>query len=315
MHPPTRSPVAFAQRLSAFPIVLEIVPPHRRASEKTLAGLVTKVQDAVGSIPHLDALNIPEVLDENHAGLPFYRNLGPRAFAQRLNDGLGVEAIVNKVVVHARGREDLATWLRESIDVDGLRNFVLVGGTSSRIEYPGPDVVTANEIMGEVAGGRGDVVCGNITIPERPREVERLLRKTRAGARFFTTQVLFEPEPISTVLREYGAACAAARVPPATVLLSFAPVADYEDIEFLVWLGATITPETEDALVAGRGREAGRASFDVARRIWTRIRDGNASSRHPVPLGVNIEEISVHNFDLAVRMAREFPAWKDAKGP
>src|SRR2546427_468234 len=222
LHPPTRSPVAFAQRLSAFPIVLEIVPPHRRASEKTLAGLVTKVQDAVGSVPHLDALNIPEVLDENHAGLPFYRNLGPRAFAQRLNDGLGGEAIVNKVLV--------------------------------------------------------------------------------------------DPEPISTVLREYGAACAAARVPPATVLLSFAPVADYEDIEFLVWLGATITRETEDALVAGRGREAGRASFDVARRIWTRIRDGNASSRQPVPLGVNNEEISVHNFDLAVRMAREFPAWKDAKG-
>src|SRR5438445_2460325 len=122
LHPPTRSPVAFAQRLSAFPIVLEVVPPHRRASEKTLAGLVTKVQDAVGSIPHLDALNIPEVLDENHAGLPFHRTLGPRAFAQRLNDGLGVEAIVNKVVVHARGREDLATWLRESIEADGLRN-------------------------------------------------------------------------------------------------------------------------------------------------------------------------------------------------
>jgi 5,10-methylenetetrahydrofolate reductase len=307
--------VAFAQRLTAFPIVLEVVPPHRRASEKALAGLVKKVQDAAGSIPHLDAVNIPEVLDENHAGLPFYRNLGPRAFAQRLNDGLGVEAIVNKVVVHAEGRGDLAAWIREAIEVDGLRNFVLVGGTSSRIAYPGPDVIAANEILGTVAGGRRDVVCGNITIPERAGEVERLLRKTREGARFFTTQVLFEPEPISTVLREYGAACAAARVPPATVLLSFAPVADYEDIEFLVWLGATITPETEDALIATRSREAGRASLDVARGIWTRIRDANARSRHPVPLGVNIEEISVHNFDLAVRMVREFPAWKDAKGP
>src|SRR2546427_1958715 len=203
LHPPTRSPVAFAQRLSAFPIVLEIVPPHRRASEKTLAGLVTKVQDAVGSVPHLDALNIPEVLDENHAGLPFYRNLGPRAFAQRLNDGLRVEAIVNKVVVHVRGREDLATWFRESIEADGLRNFVLVGGTSSRIEYPGPDVVTANEVLGEGAGGRRDGVCGNITIPERPGEGGGPLPETPAGGPLFTTQVLFEPEPISTVLREY----------------------------------------------------------------------------------------------------------------
>lgn len=305
--------MTFADRLTAFPIVLEVVPPHKRASEKTLAGLVKKVQDAVGSIPHLDALNIPEVLDENHVGLPFYRNLEPRTFAARMNAGLRVEAIVNKVVVHTEGREDLAAWLRQAIESDGLRNFILVGGTSSRNEYPGPDVVAANEILGKVAAGRRDVVCGNITIPERGGEVERLLKKTKAGARFFTTQVLFEPEPISTVLREYGEACAAARIPPATVLLSFAPVADYEDIEFLVWLGATITPTTEEALIAARGREAGRASFDVARGIWTRIRDANARSRHPVPLGVNIEEISVHNFDLAVRMAREFRAWKDAK--
>ena len=259
--------MAFVDRLDALPIVLEVVPPHRRAGEKTIASLVQKVQDAASSVPHLDALNIPEVLDENHAGLPFYRNLGPRQFARRLREGVAAEAIVNKVVVHAKGEADLRAWL----------------------------------------------AAGNITIPERAGEVGRLVEKTRAGARFFTSQVLFEPEPISSVLREYGEACASAGVRPATVLLSFAPVADYEDIEFLAWLGATMTPETEEALLAHRGREVGRASFDVARRIWARIRDANAGSRHPVPLGVNVEEISVHNFDLAVRMAREFPSWKDAK--
>ncbi len=303
----------FVDRLRGLPVVLEVVPPHRRASEKVVAGLVAKVQAAVASVPHLDALNTPEVLDENHAGLPFYRNLGPRQFARRLNDGLAVEAIVNKVVVHANGKEDLRAWLEQSIEADGLRNFVLVGGASSRIAYPGPDVVAANEVLRAVAKGRRDVACGNITIPERAGEVERLLAKTRSGARFFTSQVLFEPEPISTVLRGYGEACASAGLEPAAVLLSFAPVADYEDIEFLAWLGATITPETEEALLEHRGREAGRASFDVARRIWARIRDATAGSRHPVPLGVNVEEISVHNFDLAVRMAKEFPAWKDAK--
>jgi len=305
--------MSFAERLSSFPIVLEVVPPHRRATEKTVASLVKKVQDAVASIPHLDALNIPEVLDENHAGLPFYRNVGPREFARRLGLGQGVEAIVNKVVVHMDGMDDVTAWLRQAIEVDGLRNFILVGGSSSRVVYPGPDVVSANEGLRWLARGREDIVCGNITIPERQREVERLLRKTRSGARFFTSQVLFEPEPISTVLGEYGEACAAEGLLPATVLLSFAPVADYEDVEFLVWLGATITPETEEALLAHRGREAGRASFDVARRIWTKIRDASTTSSHPVPIGVNVEEISVHNFDLAVRMAREFPAWRDAK--
>jgi len=29
-------------------------------------------------------------------------------------------------------------------------------------------------------------------------------------------------------------------------------------------------------------------------------------------LGVNIEEVSLHNFDLAVQMAREFPSWRES---
>ena len=307
--------MAFVDRLPRFPILLEVVPPHRRASEKAVATLVQRIQDAVRTLPHVDALNLPEVLDENHVGRPFYRNLDPRLFAKMLNDGFPVEPVVNKVVVHMGDARAFEAWARESLDRYGLRSFVLAGGTSSRTPYPGPDVEAANRILRSAAKGRRDVACGNITIAERPGEVERLLRKTRAGAQFFTSQVLFEPEPIRSVLREYGDACAADGLEPATVLLSFAPVSDYEDVEFLAWLGATITSETEDALLDHKGREPGEASFEVARSIWTRIRDGNASARHPVPLGVNIEEISVHNFDLAVRMVRGFSAWRDAKSP
>jgi len=139
-----------------------------------------------------------------------------------------------------------------------------------------------------------------------------MLTKNGAKLMDFGLAKHFEPEPAASVLTAYGEACAAAGVKPATVLLSFAPVADYEDIEFLVWLGATITPETEDALLDHRNRETGIASLDVARSIWARIRNAMARAKNPVPLGVNIEEISVHNFDLAVRMAQEFPAWRGA---
>ena len=100
--------------------------------------------------------------------------------------------------------------------------------------------------------------------------------------------------------------------PVDSVLLSFAPIADYEDGEFLVWLGASVSPRTEEGLLATKG-EPGLMSLDVARAIRTKIRDGVAASRQPVPLGVNIEEVSTHNFDLAARMAKEFPEWRDAR--
>ena len=304
--------MTFADRLRDFPIVLEVVPPHKRASETTVRKFLRRLQDSVRSIPHLDAVNLPEILDENHVGMPFYRTMDPRRCARLLNQGAPLEPIVNKVVVHVLGQPGFESWLKESLYGYGLRNFVLVGGASSRVKYPGPTVAEANRRLRELASGTDGVTIGNIAIPERPNEVERLLAKTLTGCAFFTTQVLFEPEPIATVLRRYGDACHFEGIEPATVLLSFAPVADYEDVEFLVWLGATITPETEERLLPLKG-EAGGASLEVARSIWIRVRDAVAETSHPVPLGVNIEEISTHNFDLAVEMAKEFPAWRDAE--
>ena len=299
----------FRNRLGSTPIVFEVVPPGRRASDKAVNTLVRRVQDAVRSLPHLDAVNVPEVLDENHTGQPFYRNMDPQEFVERLGPDLGVEPIVNKVVAHVSSVAALRRWLRESLGEHDLRTFVLVGGTNSRVRYPGPSVIEANQAFRAAVKNREDTALGNITIPERDHEVDRLVEKTRAGCQFFTTQVLFEAEPMATVLRAYGKRCASEGLPPATILLSFAPVSDYQDIEFLVWLGATVTPKTEETLLTANGRPIGRASIDVARTLWSHLQAAARLSRPPVPLGVNIEEVSVHNFDLAVGMAREFPTW------
>ncbi|HEX9340332.1 MAG TPA: hypothetical protein VF992_04075 [Thermoplasmata archaeon] len=307
-------PPSFRDRLRASPVVLEVVPPSRRASEKAIAGLVARVREAARSIQGLDALNVPEVLDENHEGQPFYRNLDPRDFVTRLGADLGVEPIVNKVVAHLPSTAALRRWAIESASEFGVRNFVLVGGTTGRIRYPGPSVVEANRVVRAALRGRADVALGNITIPERESEIDRLMEKTQAGCDFFASQVLFEAEPMATVLRAYGRRCAAQGLEPATVLLSFAPVSDYQDIEFLVWLGATVTPRTEEALLASVEPGSGRPSFDRARTLWSQLRAAAALSRPPVPLGVNVEMISAHNFDLAVQMAHDFCASRSAAG-
>lgn len=303
----------FREALMSTPIVLEIVPPGRRVNEKAVTVFVERVRESVRSLENLDGVNIPEVLEENHAGQPFYRDLDPRDFAALLGD-IAVEPIVNKVVAHVPSDAVLRRWIRESLDEHGLRNFVLVGGNSSRVRYPGPSVVEANRLLRAATRGREDIALGNITIAERDHEVDRLVEKTRAGCDFFTTQVLFEAEPMATVLRTYGRRCSSQGLKPATVLLSFAPVSDYQDIEFLVWLGATVSPRTEEALLPSSGSTLGRASLDVAHTLWSHLHAAAAQSRPPVPLGVNIEEVSAHNFDLAVQMAREFPSWRGGEG-
>ncbi len=312
---PARMRRPFRERLASAPVVLEIVPPGRRASEKAVRSFVDRLREAVLSLGTLDAINIPEVLDENHAGQPFYRDMDPREFAALLGDDLPVDMIANKVVAHVPTPTALRRWIRESLEGYRLRNFVLVGGNSSWVRYPGPSVIEANRILRASSRGRDDVSLGNITIPERDHEVDRLVDKTRAGCDFFSSQVLFEAEPMATVLRAYGRRCAAQGLKPATVLLSFAPVSDYTDLEFLVWLGATVSPRTEEALLPSKNPAPGLASLEVARTLWSHLSAAAAQSRPPVPLGVNIEEVSAHNFDLAVRMAREFPAWRDREAP
>src|SRR5436309_5280852 len=92
---------AFRKSLLATPLVLEIVPPSRRASEKAISALVDRVRDAVRTLGNLDGLNLPQVLDENHQGQPFLRNLDPRDFAERRGYDLGVDPMRKTVVVHA----------------------------------------------------------------------------------------------------------------------------------------------------------------------------------------------------------------------
>src|SRR3989475_2328630 len=65
----------FREALASTPVVLEIVPPGRRVSEKSVNAFVERVRDSVRSLENLNGVNIPEVLEENHAGQPFYRDL------------------------------------------------------------------------------------------------------------------------------------------------------------------------------------------------------------------------------------------------
>ena len=111
---------AFRKSLSATPLVLEIVPPSRRASEKAISALVDRVRDAVRTLGNLDGLNLPQVLEENHQGQPFLRNLDPRDFAERLGDDLGVDPIVNSVVDIASGpgvQEDRAREVADDVHI------------------------------------------------------------------------------------------------------------------------------------------------------------------------------------------------------
>ena len=285
-----------AGSLTSRPLLFEPVPPSARTPADKVDAYVHRVVALLEEHSRVDAFVVPELVSENHNGEPHYRSGDLRRFATQVSRGSGCDAILNKVVAHLRSTEELESWCRSVLD-DGLKNLMFIGGTSRYIPYRGPSVATANAAVINLIRQHSGVL-GNVVIPHREHEGYRMLTKTRTGASFFTTQILFEPASIAELLHEYGRLCWAYEVEPATVLLSVAPVADEDDLDFVRWLGAEIPPAMEHSLVSPDGS----ASIESAVATWRAVVRSVTSRGVRVPLGLNIEVVSPRHFSVAVNL-------------
>ena len=285
-------------------VVYEILPP--REKDGTLNSYAEKISSLL-SQTHIDAINIPEVHDENERGerpVPNLERAEAREFGRLLQDRVGIEAIVNRVTVHDKF-EIQKKWIKETFYDYDIENVILVGGESSKIKYDGPSVNTTSEyITRDLNTGRFDFFCGGITIPSRSIESESLLRKGSNGIEFFTTQVLYDSTKINKMLKYYNSICKQNDVFPRRILLSFAPVSSYKNIEFLKWLGVEISSHTEKRLL-DEDSDMTEKSLEIAREILNDILSNNEKNNIKVPIGLNVEHIMSYNFQHSINMLQE----------
>jgi 5,10-methylenetetrahydrofolate reductase len=292
-----------SEALRESPLFFEPVPPPARTPAPRVEERMTAVARIVEAVPRVDALDIPELVDENHEGQPHYRSADPRTFARTLSERTGREAIVNKVVAYLPDISAVERWSRETV-ARGVRRVVFVGGSSRYIPYPGPPVVEAVRLCRATFAEAGGSV-GTVAIPQRAGEAHRMLAKTRAGASFFTTQLLFDAQSIGEVLLRYDLLCRQASLPPGAVLLSVAPIADDEDAEFVRWLGADLPEPAERAILEGEEGGAIRRSVEIAVRVWEEVRSMAKRENLSVPVGVNVEQVSARHLEAAGALLEE----------
>ncbi|MBI2650880.1 hypothetical protein HYX01_00205 [Candidatus Woesearchaeota archaeon] len=273
-------------------LIFEVIPPIKTASESYISKLIGRIVDAVNKIKQINIINIPEIVDENHVGKPYYRNVDTRKFGAILRDKCKKDMIVNTVVVHHEPKNRFEEWLEESINDYGIKNYVFVGAKINTINYPGPSIAEANSI----ARKKG-INFGNIFIPNRENEAERLINKTLHGCNFFTSQVLFEADSAIDVLKEYIQKCDERNINPSRVYLSFAPLSSVEDIHFIKWLGAEISEKTEKKLKNRDIEYIGSASINHIKEVAQKIFNGSFNKK--LSLGLNIEYVMLHNLELS----------------
>ena len=282
-------------------VVYEILPP--REKDGTLNSYAANISSLL-SQTHIDAINIPEVRDEIARGERPIKNqlrAEPREFGKLLQDIVGIESIVNRVVVHQALEKEMI-WFEETYNKYEIENLITVGGESRSITYPGPSVKKALEAIKQ--NEKLNVLCGGISIPSREKESLRLIEKSNNGSEFFTTQVLYDSSKIIKMISHYQKRCDEQNTFPRRLLLSFAPVSSKKNIDFLKWLGVDIPADTEEYLNENDQRMTER-SMEISINVLNETLRFLNENKIVVPIGLNVEHIMSYNFQSSIEMLQE----------
>lgn len=305
-----------------FPLLFEIVPPSEGNKEKRLQQHINYLEQLLKEVD-VDALNIPEIQDEEKKGekgkrlSPYKKRVSPRKYAKALSEQFDVNFVINRVVVKQPHQEQ-EKWMLETYEEYGINHIILVGGESSAVKYNGPPVSAANRLVkrylnyGKLRYSKGETIptdftIGNICIPTRRRndfdEPERMYHKIRAGADFFTSQIITESESPISLLNDLSELLIEEETEPPLIFWSFSPISSQKDVDFLRWLGVHI-PEKTEKMILSRNDPAA-VSADVFQSVWEKILDFNRQLPVSFPMGINISVMGLRNFENGIRLAKE----------
>jgi len=160
---------------------------------------------------------------------------------------------------------------------------------------------------------------GNISLPARSKkpEAHRMYWKTKAGAQFFTTQVLFDSDGVTKVLQRYHELCVGLHKPmqPAAVMLSFTPTVDRLDVEFWRELGAEMPENVEKYIFdAGPEEQVFERSIKNALKVYAEVLSSIEANELPIRLGINVEQSRSDDTNAPLELLRRFTDIKDWRG-
>jgi hypothetical protein len=127
--------------------------------------------------------------------------------------------------------------------------------------------------------------------------------KVDLGAEWFISQAVYNFGATISLINDYGDLCRSKNTVPKKVLLTFAPCGRRKTMEFIHWLGVSVPPHVEEAILQGAPPEGATipevkkaaevsvlACVDLLAQGFQSILEATANSG--VPLGLNIESVS-----------------------
>src|SRR5437867_402552 len=246
-------------------------PPRLGTPDEQVRAAAGKLAARLAALP-LDGVVVYDIQDETGRTqlprpFPFMRTIDPRQYSTQLMQSTRLPAITYKAL--------------GNLDEAGVR-YALPLSRAIRI----------------AASDAGGFTIGGVVIAERHTalrsEAARLLAKGIEGCGYFISQTVYSARPTQRLLRDYLRDCRGAGSEPRRVVLSFAPCGREKTLAFLRWLGVTVAPDTERAILGAADPLA--KSIEICRDNLRRILDEPYAGE--IPLGVNVESVSINRDEI-----------------
>jgi hypothetical protein len=239
---------------------------------------------------------------------PFRRVMDSSRYAALLARSSGKPCLVYKCVADAAFGE----WIRTAVSEHGHTSINLVGRATSQDNYQGPTMneamdLVANYCHADKSNPPNKVHFGCVCIAERhtleaaatrgkdyPTEHLNMIRKQKAGAQWFISQAVYDPEPTIRLLKDYAAVCRERGLQPRKVVLTFAPVARKKTMTFVKWLGVRVPEETESKIL--ESEKPIDTSIELLCDMLQTILQECAGIG--VPLGISCESVSIFKTEI-----------------
>ncbi len=295
--------------LERKPAIYEIVPPRKDVSRfnTELQGVEDVLHDT-----RIDAINIPELINRKEQdGHPVYSpaTIPPEEYAMLIKGYK--ESIVNMIAPRL-GKEDFLARANRVLNEYGVPNLVVVGKERRGDELPGPGVLEALRLLGDMK--RNDAALGGICIFDRMahESVEygvgtaalpehlRVFLKSRAGCDFVTSQITFDPTPALNFLASYQTLCETRKARPLTVFISLTTVPTESILSLLGDLDVDVPVWVKKRLQGSSSM--GRESVQVAVEVLEKIVSQAELDDIRVPLGLQVEQVGVNSAELSMEL-------------
>jgi len=280
-----------------------LTPPRAAHDRDKLAAIAERQRSHIASLP-VDAVVLYDLQDESS------RDASPRPFAflptldpfVYTRDYLGDcerDLIVYRAVANHEESE-FAAWL-SAVDSAPEPAAVTFVGSPARTNQPTGrlGLTRAYELYSERCKR---LLLGGICIAERHLkkgdEHLRTLDKQALGCSFFVSQAVYDEHASGKLLADLGREAAVRELLPAPVLLTITPCGSPKALEFMKWLGIAFDPVIERRLLQSSDMLA--ESVAICEQLILEIagrRDG------PVPLGINVESVSIRRADIEAAAA------------